>query len=191
MAAGWFPMSGSVASVLIVLVPVYGATFLLVSWHASPGGLAWLAPVLAVPLIWLSVTDLRRFEIPDTAIISIALCGALFQWVARPASLGSEIALALGLAAVLWVGGDLAFRRMGREALGIGDAKLIGAGTLCTGFAAIWWALLIACMGGIAAALAARRGSGNTTHLGIPFGPFLAYAIYMVFLLQLPGMPWH
>ena len=61
----------------------------------------------------------------------------------------------------------------------------------CVSIAAIWWALLIACMGGIAAALAARRGRGNTTHLGIPFGPFLAYAIYMVFLLQIPGMPWH
>lgn len=184
-------MTGSVTTILFVLASVYGATFLLAAWHATPGGLVWLAPVLAVPLIWLSVTDLRRFEIPDTATLSIALCGALFQWVARPGRLGSEISLAVGLAVLLWIGGGIAFRRTGREALGIGDAKLIGAGTLCTGFAAIWWALLIACLGGIAGTMAARRGHGHDQEFGIPFGPFLAYAIYMVFLLQLPGMPWH
>lgn len=184
-------MRNSAFPILIVLVPSYAVAYLAAAWLAPLDGGASLAPVLAAPLIWLSVTDMRRFEIPDTATLIIALCGLWFQWVARPDTLWIEVAFACALTAVLWIGGGVFFQRTGREGLGIGDAKLIGAGALCTGFAGIWWALLLACLGGIAMLLAGRGTGRLGRESSIPFGPFLAYAIYMVFLLQFPGMSWH
>lgn len=155
---------------------------------AEPRRMA-LAICLAPALVWLSEIDLRRGEIPDGAVATIALAGAGFQWHEHGAglTLAGEAATAALTTALLWVGGGLYYRRTGQEALGIGDAKLIGAGALASGSDSLWALILVAATGGIAAALLSRHRAPSSSLPGIPFGPFLAYSILIFTLFPLAG----
>lgn len=168
------------------LAATYLATFGL-ALGTAPTDRLILAAILAAPLIWLSVADLARHEIPDPATLTIALAGAVFQWHLHGPTLPFAITLAAAaaLTALLWAAGGLHFRRTGQEALGIGDAKLIGAATLCLGPAAIWTMLFLSATGGILATLLSRRRENPPA--GIAFGPFLAYALFILVNFPLPG----
>jgi len=163
---------------LAALAALYALTFAIAAIFATPDRLI-LAAALAAPLLWLSVTDLERQEIPDAATATIALAGAVFQWHLLGPTLPFFLLLvcAAALTAAFWFVGGRYHARMGTEALGIGDAKLIGAGTLCVGAGGVWAMLFVAATGGIAAALLSRRR--DPTSVGIAFGPFLAYAVFI------------
>jgi leader peptidase (prepilin peptidase)/N-methyltransferase len=166
---------------LQILTVVYGLTFAAGLVIATPDQ-AVLGALLLPVLVWLSLVDLARHEIPDLASASIAVVGLGFQWHLHGPGpvLWATLALALALTALLWGIGALFFSRTGTEALGIGDAKLIGAGALCVGAPAVWLMIFVAATGGIAAALIARRRDATAGEQGLAFGPFLAYAIFLV-----------
>lgn len=168
------------------IAATYLATFGL-ALTTAPTDRLILAAILAAPLIWLSLTDLSRREIPDTATATIAVAGAVFQWHLHGPALpfALTLAAAIALTTLFWVSGSLYFRRKGQEALGIGDAKLIGAATLCLGPTAIWAMLFLAATGGILALLLSRRREKTAT--GIAFGPFLAYALFILVIFPLSG----
>ena len=63
----------------LALAATYLATFGL-ALTTTPTDRLILAAALGAPLIWLSITDLGRHEIPDLATATIALAGAVFQW---------------------------------------------------------------------------------------------------------------
>ncbi len=139
------------------------------------GAPIWIA-ILAAPLIWLSVTDLELHVIPDTATLAVAICG-----LAHPILVGHSPSIVTVLVALTVIGmlallGEIYWRHHGVEALGLGDVKLIGAGTLVVGAEKLWIVILLSTSGGIVAALLAQRRGDR----GIPFGPFLAYAIFSV-----------
>lgn len=176
---------------LPALAAAYAATFALACLTQPPDRLL-LAAVIALPLIWISHIDLMRQEIPDLATAIIALSGAVFQWHLHGLTMPFMVTLATAafLTAVLWWAGGWYFLRRGDEALGIGDAKLIGAGTLCLGAGQVWAMIFVAATGGIVAALLARwRGAArhDTAQRSLAFGPFLAYAIFIFVNFPLPG----
>lgn len=140
-----------------------------------------VAAVLAVPLIWLSMTDLEKLTIPDSASATIAVTGLVYQFQSDACGLLITLPLAMLLLLILWLVGQAYWRMTNTEALGIGDAKLIAAGTLCVGIENIWLVILTASLGGIIAILVARF-SGGAKQSAVPFGPFLAYAIFITFL---------
>lgn len=138
--------------------------------------------LLVLLLSWISVSDLRRREIPDMATLLVALIGALL-WAFHPGDLFWNTVAAGTVALALAIVGGAFWRRTGREWLGLGDAKLIGAGTMVVGWDALWVMLFLASAGGICAALASRWRS---VERDIPFGPFLAYAILVTHLITGP-----
>jgi prepilin signal peptidase PulO-like enzyme (type II secretory pathway) len=140
-----------------------------------------LAAVLAVPLIWLSMTDLEKMTIPDSATATIGVTGLLYQFQSDASGLLITLPLAVLLLLILWLAGEAYWRKTNTEALGIGDAKLVAAGTLCVGIENIWLVILTASLGGIIVILIARF-SGGAKQSSVPFGPFLAYAIFITFL---------
>jgi prepilin signal peptidase PulO-like enzyme (type II secretory pathway) len=166
------------ASLLVgIAYPV--AALCAVAWGMQPSQLLWVCP-LAVFLVAASIADLRTFTIPDVATSGVVLLG-----LGRLLTLSSlpEVAFVVGsgivLMALFWIVGEVLFRRLGQEGLGIGDAKLIGACTLWTGPMSIWFVLFLGAVGGIIYGLLQRRRSGDGH---IPFGPFLAFALYLVVL---------
>lgn len=178
------PASSSLPAIALV----HGASLAAAAGVSEPRRLA-LAACLLPFLVWLSVTDLRRGEIPDATVATIALAGLGFQWHEHGAGLplAGEVAVAALVTSLLWLGGGVHFRRTGREALGIGDAKLIGAGALASGAASLWALILVAATGGIVAGLLSRRHARPGAVAGIPFGPFLAYSILVFTLFPLAG----
>lgn len=181
---------------LPALAAAYAATFALACLTQPPDRLI-LGAALLLPLLWISHADLTRQEIPDSATAIIALSGAVFQWHLHGPTLPLFITLgtAVALTAALWWAGGWYVRRNGDEALGIGDAKLIGAGTLCLGVGQVWAMIFVAATGGIVAALLSRRRTGaqgkgvpaQGAQRGLAFGPFLAYAIFIFVNFPLPG----
>ncbi len=138
--------------------------------------------VLAGSLVWIAVSDLRTHQIPDLATVLIASIG-MAQIVLGfvPSPLITLVLSALILIGLGWLSG-LYWNRHGREALGLGDVKLLAAGTLVVGAERFWLMLLLASTGGLVAALLARRKRQD----GIPFGPFIAYAILVTFMTSGP-----
>lgn len=142
---------------------------------------ASLAVIYLVPLlVWIAAADLRTREIPNIGSFCVASLGPILWW-SYPQDLVWNVVVAGGIFVVLGVVGEEAWRRSGREWLGLGDAKLIGAGALVVGWSALWIMLLLACLGAICAVVA---GGSRSRQEGVPFGPFLAYSILVTHLIS-------
>ncbi|MEX0301158.1 MAG: prepilin peptidase [Leisingera sp.] len=168
-----------------IVSPPWGGFLLLyaVSFAAlAPGaaaGLKVLGIALIVPLVWLSCRDLETREIPDAASLAVAVAGAGFLAWQEPQALLPHLMAGAVICALLWGAGEVIYRLRGAEGLGIGDAKLLGAGIVVLGPWKLPELLLLSSAGGIAATLLARVRGGEPQE-GIPFGPFIAYAVFVL-----------
>ncbi|MDD7973716.1 prepilin peptidase [Roseinatronobacter alkalisoli] len=133
-----------------------------------------LLPVFAA----LSVIDLRRHVIPDWASATVAVIGLGHGHLSGNLD-GTTLIFAAGVLVVLWAGSEAYWRLRQREALGLGDVKLLAASSILLGQEAFWFGVMLACVGGIVAGLL----SGSTRGSGIPFGPFIAYGVFLTFLI--------
>lgn len=129
---------------------------------------AWL-------LLPLALLDARHFWLPDRLNLLLALVGLLLGGLLTGETAGARLVTGLVAAAGLALLG-LAYRLLrGRQGLGGGDPKLLGALGLWLGP----WLTLITLIGaaliGIAEALLARRGRTEAQ----PFGTLLAAAAWL------------
>ncbi len=136
------------------------------------------AVVLGFPLIWLSVVDLDRFEIPDLANIVVLLGGLTFS--EAPLWMVALQVVAVGLA--LWLFSILAEKRLGKTALGLGDVKLLGAGTAWVGALGISTAILLASVAGIGFVSMMWAVGRRRFDAALPFGPFIAIGLWATWL---------
>lgn len=143
----------------------------------------WSATAISAPLIWLSAVDLERFIIPDGAVLAIGLVGLAI--VLRS---GQPILPQIGFAAIsfggFWALGEVFFRIRGVEGLGTGDAKLLAAMTLCIGMERLWLVILLAALAGILSVLVSRHPAPSEDKGAVPFGPYLAYAFFLILLFS-------
>jgi leader peptidase (prepilin peptidase)/N-methyltransferase len=104
-------------------------------------------------------------------------------WLVDPGRLADHavgaLAGGLGFALIAWL-----YRRLrGREGLGLGDAKLLAAGGAWLGWQALPSVVTLAALAALAVALAgARTGGKIAATTRIAFGPYLALAIWVVWL---------
>ena len=143
--------------------------------------------VLGWTLLALSLIDWADWRLPDALTLPLLLLA--LGWTAwwQPGALADHaLAAALG-----WFGLAVlaaVYRRVrGRSGLGLGDAKLLGAGGAAIGLQALGPCLLLAALLGIALAIV-RHGRGARGASAIPFGPALALAIFTSWLLQQGGL---
>jgi leader peptidase (prepilin peptidase)/N-methyltransferase len=192
----------------------------LACWACCPPGRAACGCVFLPALIVASFIDLDQMVIPDLFTIGLAFTGlalsAAVPSLHEPgafsvfASVRSAAAAALGLAIgsslLLWFGLAGEFI-LGREVIGFGDVKLLGAiGAFCGWQGAVCSVFGGAALGAIALALAALHGriaggrpapwlrlespDGAAARVGwgvhFPFGPMLAAAAGLYFLALHP-----
>ena len=145
----------------------------------APSEDIWLGLVLIFPLVWLCQTDLNHHEIPDLASGAVAMIGIAFLAILQAEAMVLHLACGLLVTAFLWAIGELFYRWRGVEGLGIGDAKLLGALVVVLGPMRLPELLFLSSLGGIVAILTCRF-HGRAMQKGIPFGPFIAYAGFIL-----------
>lgn len=167
-----------------VLSAAYAALALPVIWEtAMPIEVVLASLVLACALVVLSVIDLKTYRLPDLLTVPLMLTGIVLAWTLGWDSGSWRIA-----SAALGFGSAYAVARMyeavrGRSGLGMGDAKLFAAAGAWVGAGSLASVLLYACTAALLAALVAHvRKSNLSLTTAIPFGPFLAAGIWLVWL---------
>jgi leader peptidase (prepilin peptidase)/N-methyltransferase len=161
------------------------AALIVAAWSLAvlPGWLAWASCVLGWSLIALAVIDARHLLLPDALTLPLVPAGLAVAWWVDPAKLPDHaLGAAAGFLALAAVG--LAYRRLrGREGLGLGDAKLFAAAGAWLSWEGLPSVLLLAAAGALAWHLVAARLTGRRlTGRELPFGPYLAAALWLVWL---------
>jgi leader peptidase (prepilin peptidase)/N-methyltransferase len=148
--------------------------------------------VFAGLVLFIAEADLDRYEIPD--IWSGALFALGMVWLAVGPEVGLEVMLdALFRACV--AGGFLLLARAlyrlfrGFDGLGLGDVKLAAAGAPWISWPNLPISLLVAACGALLVVLVHRAVSRAAPKLDavIPFGAFLAPALWITWLITMLG----
>jgi len=152
---------------------------------AFSGVRAGIAAGLGWAFIYAAYVDIRARLLPDWPAALTALIGLYFYWDAVGApGLVLSAAGALGAGAGLLVLSLLMRRRMGRDALGLGDVKLAMAGGALVGPVTIWTAIgCAAAATALWAVIVMYLRSGRIDRLQeIPFGPALLASIWIAWV---------
>lgn len=136
---------------------------------------------LLVVLLALSWIDIKKFRLPDYLTLPLAGLGLVQAYLAGffgPALIG----MAAGY--LVFVAIEIIFKYIRqKDGLGRGDAKLLAAGGAWVGWMYLPFIVLIASgLGLVAALFPSIRKKTDTGH--IPFGPFLALAIFIVWVAR-------
>jgi leader peptidase (prepilin peptidase)/N-methyltransferase len=163
------------------LYALLGAPFLL--HEGFEFELLALSGLLAAGLAVLSAIDLREYRLPDLLTLPLTGLGLLATPLVLEASpLWQTASAAIGFLLMAGIGFGYA-RLRGQPGLGLGDAKLMAAAGAWLGAEALASVLLWACGSAIIAVLLARwRGSALSAKTRLPFGPFLGFGIWLVWL---------
>lgn len=152
---------------------------------------AWLIPalpvLLALWLLWcallpLAIIDLRERLLPDCLTQPLLWAGLLLNLHNHLLPLTDALYGAVAGYLALWLVYQGHRLVTGREGLGYGDFKLLAALGAWCGWQALPSILLLAALGGILGWAVCFRHQENDNV--IPFGPFLAFAGLVIFILQ-------
>lgn len=137
-------------------------------------------------LLVLAVLDYRHFWLPDRLTLALALAGIVgWAWGAPPPLADRVIGGIAGYGVLAAIA--LGYRRWrGREGMGAGDPKLLGAIGLWLGWAMLPGVLLLASLVGLGmAALARVGGKAVTRDTALPLGTCMAVAAYPAWLAMI------
>lgn len=149
------------------------------TFAAMPGveGLGWA--IFGWLLLTLAMLDWRHMWLPDALTLPLAFLGfTLGLWVTDISLQDRIIGAAAGCGSLLAIA--LGYRALrGREGLGLGDAKLLGAIGAWLGWQALPFLLLIASVTALlVVGVMALRGRGISATTQVPLGTFLCIAAF-------------
>lgn len=159
---------------LVALAGVMIAVWALAEGFDAEREILAASGVLFAALLTLSAHDLKAHILPDTLTLPLILSGLGFNVLSGQGYLWSGLGAMAGYGLIaglrwFWV------RRRGVEAIGLGDAKMLGAGGAWVGADGLPVILLIASGSALLVlALSGRLKSGRA----VPFGVFLALGIW-------------
>ena len=170
---GWFYPGIELAALAVAVIAV--------TVDGSP--LAWLDCLLGWPLLALAWIDLRHWLLPDILTLPLVVIGLVVATIFYPeALLDRAVAAVLGYVSLRLIS-ELYQRLRHREGLGQGDAKLLAAGGAWLGVAALPQVILVSAIAAlIVAGALSLVGVRMRAHSALPFGPFLAAAIWALWL---------
>ena len=144
----------------------------------------WLDALLGWWLLTLGWIDVRHWLLPDILTLPLIVVGLATAWLFASDELIDRIAgAALGYV-FLWLTA-YAYRRLrGREGLGLGDAKLLAAAGAWVGASGLPDVVAVGAIAALAVAggLWLFGGVRFSRSSALPFGPFLALAMWLVWL---------
>ncbi len=136
--------------------------------------------LLFAALLTLSIIDIKTYLLPNVLTLPLIALGLLHSWVLDNNLLAGFIGAAAGYSIFVLI--EIGFKKaVGKVGLGRGDAKLLAAGGAWCGWSALPHIILVASLTGLVLALYAKFFTKQASDK-IPFGPFLAIAIFSVWL---------
>ena len=153
-------------------------------WHdGTASGTPAISILLAATLAACSAINVYFYRLPDALTLPLAAAGVL-------ASAATGLlppwwsAVSAGLGFLLLAGVAYGYQYLrGRAGLGLGDAKLLAASGAWLGAGALPTVLLWATGSALVCVLvASRRNAALTGASRLPFGPFLAFGTWLVWL---------
>lgn len=168
---------------IATLTLIHLTGYALVLW-ALGSSLAWDGLIFAGLLIWASVIDADRFEIPDVSSFLLVMSGLVFLIAQDGADFVDSILGAFLWPLMFWGIAYGYLKTRGFHGLGFGDVKLMcGIGIWC-GFVATIHVVLTASVAGIIvlALQAIRRSDQNLNQSKVAFGPFLCLSAWAIWL---------
>jgi leader peptidase (prepilin peptidase) / N-methyltransferase len=156
---------------------------------AAPGLPGIFGAVLAITMMATAAIDRRYFIIPDGLVLAGLIVGFLSAAGTNTAQLPAALFYAAMrglLMASLFFALREAYRRLrGREGIGLGDVKLAGVAGVWLDWIGLAVAVDVAALSALAmVVLQALRGRRVTATTAIPFGLFLAPAIWIAWLWE-------
>ncbi len=166
------------ASFLLTALPV------AFSGTAMPPVLIFVSLGLGGCLVILSAIDFETLRLPDALTLPLAAAGLMLApLLSLEPSLPWRLCAALSGFVFIWAL-NAGYRGLrGRAGMGLGDAKLLAVAGAWLGLEGLPSTLLYACTGALLfVGLKSARGQALTREDPLPFGPFLAAAIWLVWL---------
>ncbi len=167
-----------------LLAAVIGAAALAIApgWEGIAGALFGWA------LLTLAALDLQHRWLPDALTFPLLAAGLATGAASLPPQLADRAIGAVAGFGVLWLIGQGYRLARGREGLGGGDPKLLGAIGAWLGWAALPDVVLSAALAGLAGVAVARLAGRTVTATdALPFGTLLAAAGFAVWLAEAAG----
>ncbi|MEO6151582.1 MAG: prepilin peptidase [Croceibacterium sp.] len=148
-------------------------------------------PTLA-PFVWMLVAlaffDARLLWLPNRLVAALALAALLAPMPEPSVSLTWRLAAGVGAAAGLWLIAASYRRWRGRNGLGGGDIKLLGAIGLWCGPMHLPAIVLLACGTGLADAAGRVARGADARTLRLPLGTYLAGATILLAVVKPIGV---
>jgi len=169
-----------------LLLEVVMGLLALWAWVAVPA--TFLVPTILLSwlLVALSVIDLREQRLPDHLNLAVFLLGVVAILLLRRSELTANIFAAAFTFAMMLGVEKLYLALRNRDGLGRGDVKLFAALAVWVGFQFLPHLLLIASSTALLFALVRQRIASGATPIEaeseLPFGPFIAFAGWSVWL---------
>lgn len=144
------------------------------------------ALILAVSLIWISVIDIIRFEIPDLGAGLLAFTGVAFVVVSDAIVLDHALGATIW-PLLFWIVGTGYMRMRGWQGLGFGDVKLMVGIGVWLGFHQTTLVVFAAALSGILTMLVfglmKRTSFVDIGSRAVAFGPFLCLSAWVTWVV--------
>ena len=161
------------------------AALLVAIWSAvsADGAILWMTCLLGWSLLVLAAIDFRHYLLPDFLTLPLIPLGLLAAWLTDPSTVvDALIGAASGLIFVIVLRYIYGLVRH-REGIGLGDAKLLAAAGAWVGWIGLPSVVLIAALSGLVfAAGLGLAGKGMSTTDRVPFGVFLSFGFWIIWL---------
>ncbi|WP_028080060.1 prepilin peptidase [Solimonas soli] len=152
------------------------------AWRFGYGPQLAAALLLSWTLLALAVIDLRTQLLPDDLTLPLLWLGLLLAFVPVFADLRAAVAGAMAGYLALWSIYWLFKLTTGKEGMGYGDFKLLGALGAWLGWQALPAIVLLSSVVGAAVGVALIVARRHGREVPIPFGPYLAAAGWLVLM---------
>jgi leader peptidase (prepilin peptidase)/N-methyltransferase len=140
--------------------------------------------LLIALLLAISIVDLRTMRIPNALNATLAVAGLAITYCIGNDLIAALLGIALGYGALATANFAYRYAR-GRDGIGMGDAKLLGAAGAWIGWSGLPFVVLIASATGlIFVALLRIMGRRFSASHALAFGPWLCAGIFIVWLVM-------
>jgi leader peptidase (prepilin peptidase) / N-methyltransferase len=157
---------------------ICGGLFATLAWLYPPGTTAIALMVFAACLLVLAFIDLDTYLLPDIITLPLLWAGLLFNLFSQHVVLQSAVLGAVTGYLVLWLIYQAFKLATGKEGMGYGDFKLLGAIGAWLGVDSLLSITLFASVSGIVFGLIIQTIRGKKKTDAFPFGPCLVMGAF-------------